>query len=94
MLVVVLIENMQKEIKEVQSVLETLPNKMEHIIYKNGDDVAVSVGRSCERIEERIDAGESRIYSRLSDIEDRINEELKALRLAIVGKDEDATDKD
>ncbi len=45
---------------------------IERIIYKNGDDVAVSIARSFERLEERIDSVESRIYSRLSDIEDKI----------------------
>lgn len=45
---------------------------VERIIYKNGDDIAVSIGRSFERLEERVDAVESRIYSRLSEIEDKI----------------------
>lgn len=45
---------------------------IERIIYKNGDDIAVSIGRSFERLEERIDAAESRIYSRLSDVEDKV----------------------
>lgn len=45
---------------------------IERIIYKNGDDIAVSIGRSFERLEERIDAAESRIYGRLSDIEDKL----------------------
>ncbi len=45
---------------------------IERIIYKNGDDIAVSIGRSFERLEERIDAAESRIYSRLAEIEDKI----------------------
>ena len=45
---------------------------IEQLIYKNGDDVAVSIARSFERLEERIDAAESRIYSRLAEIEDRI----------------------
>ena len=45
---------------------------IERVIYKNGDDIAVSIGRSFERLEERIDAAESRIYSRLSEIEDKI----------------------
>ena len=45
---------------------------IERIIYKNGDDVAVSIARSFERIEERIDAAESRLYTRLADIEDRV----------------------
>ena len=39
---------------------------IERVIYKNGDDIAVSIGRSFERLEERIDAAESRIYSRLA----------------------------
>lgn len=46
---------------------------VERIIYKNGDDIAVSIGRSFERLEERIDAAESRIYSRLSEVEDKID---------------------
>jgi len=33
---------------------------------KNGDDIAVSIGRSFERLEERIDGAESRLYSRLA----------------------------
>ena len=45
---------------------------IERVIYKNGDDLAVSIGRSFERLEERIDAAESRIYSRLAEIEDKI----------------------
>lgn len=45
---------------------------IERLIYKNSDDVAVSIARSFERLEERFDAGESRIYSRLADVEDRI----------------------
>lgn len=49
-------------------------NQIEKIIYKNADDLAVSVARSCERLEERIDAMESRIYSRLADLEDSLGE--------------------
>ncbi|MFA6314764.1 MAG: hypothetical protein WC648_00105 [Candidatus Paceibacterota bacterium] len=45
---------------------------IERVIYKNGDDVAVSISRSFERLEERVDAVESRLYSRLADIEDHI----------------------
>lgn len=45
---------------------------IERVIYKQGDDVAVSIGRSFERLEERIDAAESRIYGRLSDLEDKV----------------------
>lgn len=45
---------------------------IERIVYKNNDDVAVSIARSFERLEERIDAAESRQYSRLAEIEDKI----------------------
>ena len=42
------------------------------LICKSADDVAVSIARSFERMEERIDAAESRLYSRLADVEDKI----------------------
>jgi len=74
---------MQRQIKEIESALKSLPEQIERIIYRNGDDIAVSVGRSFERLEERVDAGEARIYSRLSDIEDKIEAELNALRLFV-----------
>jgi gas vesicle protein len=45
---------------------------IERVIYKNGDDIAVSVARSFERLEERIDGAESRIYSRLAEVEDKV----------------------
>jgi hypothetical protein len=45
---------------------------IERVIYKNGVDIAVSIGRSFERLEERIDTAESRIYSRLAELEDKI----------------------
>ena len=45
---------------------------IERVIYKNGDDIAVSIGRSFERLEERIDSAESRIYGRLCKIEDKM----------------------
>jgi len=45
---------------------------IERVIYKSGDDVAVSIGRSFERLEERIDAAEARIYSRLAELEDKV----------------------
>ncbi len=46
---------------------------VERIIYKSNDDVAISIARSFERLEERIDKAESRIYSRLADLESRID---------------------
>jgi hypothetical protein len=45
---------------------------LECIIYKNADDIAISLSRSFERLEERVDAMESRLYTRLSELEDRI----------------------
>ena len=45
---------------------------IEHLIYKNSDDIAISISRSFERLEERVDAMESRLYTRISEVEDRI----------------------
>lgn len=45
---------------------------IEYILYKSADDVAVAIGRSFERLEERMDAIESRIYSRLGELEDML----------------------
>ena len=45
---------------------------IERVIYKNGDDVAVSMARAFERLEERMDAMESRLYNRLNYVEDLI----------------------
>jgi uncharacterized protein Yka (UPF0111/DUF47 family) len=46
---------------------------IERIVYKNSDDVAVSIARSFERLEERIDAMEARISARVTDSEDKID---------------------
>ena len=48
--------------------------QIERIVYKSADDVAVSIARSFERLEERIDATESRLYSRLAEIDDIVSE--------------------
>ena len=45
---------------------------IERVIYKNGDDIAIAMGRSFERLEERIDSAEARIYGRLADLEDAL----------------------
>jgi hypothetical protein len=58
------------------------------MIYKNGDDVVVSIARCFERLEERIDAAESRIYSRLNDIGGSLRDELMAVRLIVEGDSE------
>lgn len=47
---------------------------IESIVYKNADDIAVSIARSFERLEERIDSTESRLYSRLAAIDDLTSE--------------------
>ena len=53
---------------------------IERVIYKNGDDIAISMGRSFERLEERIDAMESRLYGRLTEIEDAIGSNLEKIK--------------
>ena len=45
---------------------------IEQIIYKNADDIAVSLARSFERREERMDAGESRLLTRMAELEDMV----------------------
>ncbi len=47
---------------------------IERIVHKVADDLAVNFDRAMERLEERIDGAESRIYSRLSDLEDRLEQ--------------------
>jgi hypothetical protein len=45
---------------------------IERIIYKNADDIAISIARSFERLEEHVDAAESRIHSKLGEIDERL----------------------
>ncbi|MEN9524123.1 MAG: hypothetical protein RL536_192 [Candidatus Parcubacteria bacterium] len=45
---------------------------IERLMFKNADDVACSISRNFERLEERIDSAESRIYSRLAELDDKI----------------------
>ena len=47
--------------------------QIERVIYKNGDDVAVSIARGFERLEERIDAAESRLFTQAREMEERLN---------------------
>ena len=47
---------------------------IERVVSKSSGDIAEVIGRSFERLEERIDGAESRIYSRLADLEDRLQE--------------------
>ena len=57
---------------------------IESIVYKSADDIAISIARSFERLEERIDCAESRIYSRLAELDDLICE----VREIVKGSDE------
>jgi gas vesicle protein len=45
---------------------------IEHLIYKSSDDIAISIARSFERLEKASHDTESRIYTRLGEIEDKI----------------------
>ena len=45
---------------------------VEQIIYKSDDDMAVHIARSFERLEERMEAAESRILTRISEGEDAL----------------------
>ncbi len=42
---------------------------IERIIFRNNDEVAVSIARNFDHIEERLDAAVARLYSRLAEIE-------------------------
>jgi len=44
---------------------------IERVVFKQNDDIAVSIARSFERLEERMDAMEARLHSRISELEDR-----------------------
>ncbi len=77
----VLIENMTQK---VNAVLKTADlEAIERVIYRNGDDIAVSISRSLERLEEKIIAVEKNILGRLVEIEKELNSELQNLRLMV-----------
>ena len=81
LLVAVLIENMTQK---VNAVLKTADlEAIERVIYRNGDDIAVSISRSFERLEEKIIAVEKNILGRLVEIEKELNSELQTLRLMV-----------
>jgi pantothenate synthetase len=46
---------------------------IEHMIFRNSDDIAISIARSFERLEKHTCDSEARLYSRLGEIEDRID---------------------
>lgn len=45
---------------------------IEHLLFKFADDIAISISRSFERLEERIDASESRLHSRLAEVDEKV----------------------
>ena len=84
---VVLIENMTK--KETNVVLKPADlEAIERVIYRNGDDIATANGRSFERLEEKMDAVQSHIHARLTQIESELKSELLTLRLLAEGDSE------
>lgn len=48
---------------------------VERIVRKTCDDIAVSFERGLERVEERLDGAETRIYSRMADLEEKIEDQ-------------------
>ena len=49
-------------------------DRIEQIVWKGDDDIAISIARSFERLEERIDAMESRLYGRIAELEDAVED--------------------
>ncbi len=47
---------------------------IEHLLYKNSDEIGIAIGRSFERLEERMDCIESRTYARLAELEEKIED--------------------
>jgi hypothetical protein len=54
--------------------------KIERLIYKMCDDLSVSIARSFERIEDRFDEAEMRLYQRLSEIETTLESKVSSNR--------------
>ena len=62
---------MTTKIKSYQELPATF-GQIEEAIWKNSDELAIAIARSFERLEEHVDAAETRIYGVLRDIEDRL----------------------
>ena len=58
---------------------------MEDKTFTN-EDLALAVSRAFERIEERMDAMESRLYARLSEVQDRLEERIEVLEERLMHK--------
>ena len=65
---------------------------IEGLIYKNCDDIAISIARSFERLEERMDAMESRLYSRICEIQDLLEADREESALDVIEARDDAHD--
>lgn len=52
---------------------------IEKLIYKCGDDISIAIGRSFEHLEERINDLESRIYSRLADVDEKFEDSRQSI---------------
>ena len=87
LLAVVLIENMTKKEKNVVLKPADL-EAIERVIYRNGDDIAMAVGRAFERLEEKMDAATGRVLTRLTEIENELKAQLLTLRLLAEGDSE------
>jgi gas vesicle protein len=46
---------------------------IENLIYKNSDDIAISIARSFERLEKFNMDTESRLHNRLSELDDKMD---------------------
>ena len=46
---------------------------IEHLIYKNSDDIAISIARSFERLEKHVMDSEGRLHNRLSELDDKLD---------------------
>lgn len=55
-----------------QSLSQKDTDLIERIVYKMADDMAVSIARSFERLEIRIDGLETRLMIRIEQLEDEI----------------------
>lgn len=63
--------------------------QIEHVVYRKGDDLAMAITRSFERLEERLDAIESRLFLRMEGIEKELGAEFFAASSPIKNKSEE-----
>jgi len=51
---------------------------IEGLVFQGADDLAVSIARSIERLESRIDHMETRLYRRIGELEQQITKNHRA----------------